>query len=107
MKAELTNALSVIERKAIAPLKRAMAARPKGFVHTNYAAWAGRRREVEADAARALGAIGAKVAWGDGHGKIELLGIRARSGRGLLAACESWRSQAKAKLGKENRRVRP
>lgn len=107
MTAELTAALTVIERKAIAPLKRVMAARPKDFSHTNHAAWADRLREVETQAARALGAIGAEVAWGTGHGKIGLLGITARSGSGLLAALERWRGHAKIKLEKENRRVRP
>lgn len=104
MNAELTEALTVIERKAIAPLKRVMAARPKDFSHTNHAAWADRLREVEAQAAQALGAIGAEVAWGSGHGKIELLGITARSGSSLLAACENWRGRAKARRDGERKK---
>lgn len=106
MKSELKDALSVLERKAIAPLKRVMATRPKGFVHTNYAAWTARLAEVEADAAKQLAAIGADVAWGKGHGTIQLLGIRARSARSLLGALENWRKQAIARSSKENRNVR-
>ena len=39
MSAVTKDLLRQVERVAIAPLRRIEAARPKGYVHTNYAAW--------------------------------------------------------------------
>ncbi|MBL45148.1 MAG: hypothetical protein CMN71_10660 [Sphingomonadaceae bacterium] len=94
MSAVTKDLLRQVERVAIAPLRRIEAARPKGYVHTNYAAWKLRKREVETHAAKELAAIGATVIWSGNSASIALVGITARSGRGLLGALQNWRARA-------------
>lgn len=106
MSGDLKSALAVAERKAIAPLRRVMAARPKSHIHTRYVSWKVRKHEVETHAAKELAAIGATCSWSGKSASIQLAGITARSGRGLLGALLNWRERANAQLTKEKSRVR-
>lgn len=105
MSGELKSALGVAEHKAIAPLRRVAAARPKSHQHTAHVAWNVRKREVEQHAAKELAAIGGTCEWSGNSAAVQLAGITARSERGLLGALLNWRDQASARLTKEKSRV--
>ena len=95
-----------VERVGIAPLRRVEAARPKGYVHTNYAAWKLRKIEVERSAMHELAALGAEISLTGNTAAIKLAGITVRSGRGLLGALLNWRGQAEKSKSEEKARVR-
>jgi hypothetical protein len=102
MSGELKAALTLVERRGIAPLNR-VAAFQTGADWSTYIA---RRREVEGQVIKALEKQGAKITPQATGTQIRMCGLAARSTTGLLGALQNWRSQAEAKL-KENRRVRP
>jgi hypothetical protein len=102
MSAELKAALTLVERRGIAPLKRVNAFQ----TGADWSAYIARRDEVETQVAEALEQQGARIKREWNGAQIRMCGLMARSTTGLLGALQNWRSQAEAKL-KENRRVRP
>ena len=105
MSAVTKDLLFQVERVAIAPLRRIEAARPKGYVHTNYAAWKVRKSEVERSSMHQLASMGGETSLSQNRAAIALAGITARSGRGLLGALLSWRRKASQSQIEEKRRV--
>ncbi|MDE0901191.1 MAG: hypothetical protein OSA41_05695 [Erythrobacter sp.] len=102
MSAELKAALTLVERRGIAPLKRVTAWQTSA----DWTAYIARREEVEAQVIAALEPQGARITPQLNGAQIRMCGLTARSTTSLLGALQNWRSQAEANL-KGNRHVRP
>jgi hypothetical protein len=103
MNAELKAALTLVERRGIAPLRRVGTFRT-GSDWTRFVA---RRDEVEGQVCATLEAAGARISRDWQGAQIRMRGLTARSTSCLLGALQNWRKQAEAKLQKESNRVRP
>ena len=90
MNAELKTALTLVERRGIAPLKRVNAFQ----TGADWSAYIARREEVETQVAKALEQQGARIKREWNGAQIRMCGLTARSTSGLLGALQNWRSQA-------------
>ncbi|MBL4640633.1 MAG: hypothetical protein JKX86_02355 [Verrucomicrobiales bacterium] len=97
MSAELKAALTLVERRGIAPLKRVTALQ----TGADWSAYIARRDEVETQVAEALEQQGARIKREWNGVQIRMCGLTARSTTSLLGALQNWRSQAETWLPKE------
>lgn len=97
MSAELKAALTLVERRGIAPLKRVNAFQ----IGADWSAYIARREEVEDQVIAVLEQQGARITRPFNGAQIRMCGLTARSTTSLLGALQNWRSQAEDRFPKE------